>query len=1098
MANFFADLLKGTARTLLPKELEYKLGITEKPKVMTFPVGEGMTEQQKIKADNFFKSLLPPPAPNIFTKTFPEIQAYRIEKEKFRRQQEKEFKRLYPERYKELETAIVLTSIPGGKKYVMEEGMMTPEEIEILSLPEIGLPIAGMKIVSAQEAQKILINAAKLTRQDLQDITTGKITSGVKLEAYKAIVSNPEGKKELMRITQNQKIPLKEKITSYVKDWLDKVGKVLEREEPIKPELIGEAKKIEPISKELEPLVQEVRKYPTPDLYGISDNLVFNSRKEAKTYIDTQFPIKSQLTDIWEKANKILPRAQKEVSGAVRGIKAEVPKGSEWKERGFITSVKEELPELKVAGQYVPRSTDRLAIKAKNLIKTNLNIAEKIVATKTDDNAIAIGSELLKHYTDEASKLGTSQAAKDALYEKAGKLANDMARRLTEQGRSVQAASILSRLTPEGQLKFAAREIQRYNEEVAKTGGGLFGLKKKIPEITKEQVKHIKEEMSIINLMPDGEKKSMRFFNLQNYITDLVPTPLFKKIIAIWKAGLLTGIKTSGLNIFANISHAQTEITKDIPATIVDKIVSLFTGKRTVAFTVKGELKGAKEGFGKGWRYLKTGFDERNIGTKLDYKRINFGKGKLARGLQAYTDTIFKLMGTEDQPFYYSSKLRSLYEQAKVAAINKKLKGKEAQKFIDNLIQNPTDEMIKYASIDAETAVFQNPTLLGKAARSIQKTGVGEIIVPFGRTPSAVAMQIFNYSPAGIVKTIFENVGKGRFNQRLFSQGMGRGITGIAVLALGALLFKKGMMTLDRPIGEKEQKLWELEGKKANSIYDPFTKKWRTVQILGPVGNVLLIGGHFQNAFDKSGSPSEAISQTLAGASKSFTEQTFLTGVSNFIDAISDPARSAKNVAGSTLASAIPTIMADISRATDEKERRANEIFEKFMAKIPGLREKLEPQITVLGDEKERIGNPLEVMADPTRPSPEIQTPLIQELRRLWDVGYKVSPTLLGDKAGYKILTPQENTELWKRTGEIINSKLSNFIKDERYLKLKDEEKAKYVEEFVDKSKTVARAEMVLKLTKGLNGEELRAKLSELKKSGLMTKEVFKKWQELR
>ena len=31
----------------------------------------------------------------------------------------------------------------------------------------------------------------------------------------------------------------------------------------------------------------------------------------------------------------------------------------------------------------------------------------------------------------------------------------------------------------------------------------------------------------------------MRLQKLQNYVTDLVPTPFFKKMIAVWKAGLL-------------------------------------------------------------------------------------------------------------------------------------------------------------------------------------------------------------------------------------------------------------------------------------------------------------------------------------------------------------------------------------------------------------------------------------------------------------------------------------------------------------------------------------------------------------------------------
>ena len=38
-----------------------------------------------------------------------------------------------------------------------------------------------------------------------------------------------------------------------------------------------------------------------------------------------------------------------------------------------------------------------------------------------------------------------------------------------------------------------------------------------------------------------------------------------------------------------------------------------------------------------------TGFDERNMATKLDYKRVNFGTSKVAKGLQKYEETIFHI-----------------------------------------------------------------------------------------------------------------------------------------------------------------------------------------------------------------------------------------------------------------------------------------------------------------------------------------------------------------------------------------------------------------------------------------------------------------------
>ena len=767
-----------------------------------------------------------------------------------------------------------------------------------------------------------------------------------------------------------------------------------------------------------------------------------------------------------------------------------------YQQRGFVTSIQEEMPELKVSGQYVPRSTDRLAKKAKTLIKEDMPLAEKMASTGTDDAAVATGAELLKYYSEQA-ELTTDEVTKEAYYEKAAELGNGMARRLTDLGRSVQAASILSRLTPEGQVRFAARTIQKYNQEVEKAGGGTLGLKKKIPELTPEQVKEITEAMKEVEAMPEGEEKAIKFKELQSYISDLVPTPIYNKVVAVWKAGLLTGLKTTGVNVLANFSHAfGTEVIKDIPAVAVDKIASLFTGKRSVAFTTKGLKTGSSQGVEKGWRFLRTGYDERQPLEKYDYRRVNFGKSKFAKGLQKYEETVFNILGAEDQPFYYGAKARSLYEQAKVQAINKGLKGEEAAKFIDDLVENSTDEMLVYAVTDAETAVFQNKTTLSEAANQLRQVKGAEFILPFTKTPSAVAMQIVNYAPTGIVLTIFKNVGKGKFNQRDFAKGFGRGLTGTAILALGAYLFRQGLVTLDRPKSESERKLWELEGRKANSI--KIGDKYRSVQVLGPAGNLILIGAQFQNAFDKSGSPTEAIGKATMGSAKSFTEQTYLTGVSQAIGAITEPDKRAEAFVGGLISSVVPTLIADVARGTDEKVRRAETITQRLIERVPILRQSLEPQVDILGQEKFRKENFIEGLIDPTRPSTEIREPVTQEIRRLIEAGEKINTSQLGDKEGYSILTQQQNTEMWQRSGQIAYDKITALMNILAYDMVGDDIKAKKIDEIFDKAKLVARVEKVIEITVGLQGEDLKAKLSEAKKDGLLNREVYKQYLRLR
>src|SRR3990167_1171844 len=836
-------------------------------------------------------------------------------------------------------------------------------------------------------------------------------------------------------------------------------------------------------------LLREVNK--TDDAFKILKSAFKFSDDIAKKYA----PKFASLTDE-AKISGLLDEAVKETGSIAKKGKRVA---QTLRERGFVTSVKEAFPDAssKVAGQYIPKPNDELVRTARKLIQDDFLKAEHLAKTGIDDVAVATADELIRHYADAAAN-ASDTLIKASMEDKMAEIVNPLAKALTEHGRSVQAASLLGKMTPEGQIRFAAREIQKYNEIVKQT---KLPFMKEIPELTGKQIGTITDKMNEIASLPDGIQKAEEFQKLQKEIFEMVPSPLFKKIVTVWKAGLLTGIKTSGLNIFANVAHAITETAKEVPAAIVDSVASLFTGKRTLAFTLKGTGSGITEGFEKGWKFFRSGFDERNIAQKFDYKNVSFGKSVFARSIKKYEETIFRILGAEDQPFYYGAKARSLYSQAIAQGKNLGLKADELTEFVSDMVKSPTDDMLKYAAVDAETAVFQNKTALGKAARAIQKIGgerlpIGEIFVPFSRTPSSVATQVINYSPVGLVKTIVQNMGKGKFDQRLFAQGMGRGITGTGFLYLGTKLYDNDLVTLDYPKGEREQEVLKAEGRKPNTI--KIGDKWRSIQSLGPAGSLLIVGAHFQEAYKDTGSPIAGIYKAFTGGAKSFTEQTFLQGVRSFVEAWDDPERYADAYFGNLLASGVPTIVSDVARAKDGTERRARTAIERVKARTPFLREELEPQVDVFGKERVVGGNFLETMIDPTRPTKEISTPLIEELRRLSKAGFKVSPTLLGDKKGYSALTPEQNTDLLKRAGQITESKMTTLINSTRYQKLADDEKAKKIDEFANKAKIVARAEKVLELTQDLSGEALKEKLAELKASGLMIRAVFEKYKDLR
>lgn len=784
-------------------------------------------------------------------------------------------------------------------------------------------------------------------------------------------------------------------------------------------------------------------------------------------------------------------------TGPIPGTQANASKEAE---RRFITRTGKLEPGTKpmLEGKYTPRSTAKLAEEADAIIAADREEAGRIAMNDTTDKGVAVASGLIDTYVNEG-RAAVNEGAKNELFAKAAEIANAAAKNLTEHGRAIQAATLLGRLTPEGYVRYAAGKIQKYNREAGgRTLRNFLGGAKKIPELTGEQSKHIVDAMDAINKMTNPEEKARAFGKLSKEVQSWIPSSLYSKIISLWKAGLLTGIKTTGINIASNISHQITEIAKDIPAAFVDSIVKQFTGQRTLVATTKGEGAGLAEGVTKGWRYFRTGYDERDIAGKLDLKMVNFGKGKIASALQKYEETVFHLLGAEDQPFYYGAKARSLFSQAIATAKNEGLKGPAMKARIQELVASPTDDMLKYAVLDAQTAVFQNQTALGTAARAIQKLPGGEILLPFGKTPAAVATQLINYSPIGIAKTIIENIGKGRFDQRIFSQGMGRGITGTAALAIGMALYKNGMITTARPTSEKEQKQWQMEGKQPNAI--KIGNTWRGVGVLGPIGMTIAVGAAVQEGIKETGSFIGGLGTGLAGAGQALTQQTFLSGINQAINAINDPTRFGGNFINNLVGSVVPTLIADVARATDTYERRNSTATERVKSRIPGLRTSLQPQVDVLG-QKIKTDNFFEVMADPTRPyvpTEKLNDPVVLELRRMSDAGYPATPTMLGGTKGFNSLTPEQNTALLQMAGQYSKMQIQKAMATPGYRRGDDEKKQSLIEKAVTDAKTEARARQIYFATKSLAGAELNAKLSEMKDEKLLTKSVYDRYNSIR
>jgi hypothetical protein len=642
-------------------------------------------------------------------------------------------------------------------------------------------------------------------------------------------------------------------------------------------------------------------------------------------------------------------------------------------------------------------------------------------SAKTNDQDVVTAIQLAK-------KLDAS-GKEDDLF-KATEIYDNLSRHLTKKGQEIQAASLLGNRTPQGLIYAAQKKLRKSGIEVT-------------PQVQKD-IKNLVDNVK--KQEPGSYEDGLARFKVMEYVEKKAPHGIASKTVQLWKAGLLSAPTTTGGNLAANTAEQiYKHGYKDPMAAGVDKIFSVFTGQRSKSFTYRGIGSGAKEGAVKGVKYFKTGYDPRNPLEKFDVHSIHYSDSIAGKAAEKYTQSIFKLMGSQDQPFYYASFRNSLADQAITEAKNAGLKGAQRSEFIKKYVTQPNKNALDLADKEARYDVFQNKTALGNLAHKVNDSPGGQFLIPFSQVPSSIATRIIERTPLGVAKEIIHQVKNRQFNQRAMSVAVADGSAGVAMIGAGAALAKAGELTLSYPTEKAERDLWELEGKQPNSV--KVGNKWISLNYFQPLGSLFAAGARYQTAKSQGEDNTTAYSAAAAGAAKSLTEQSFLKGVSGALDALSDPQRSAEKFAENTSGSAIPNFIRSFARSKDPVNREQDGLGEAVKAGIPGVRETLPVKTNMYGDAVPRKTGPVSSYLNPLRPSdiPET-TQLNGELRRLFNEDFattavKIQKNALGKDA--PTLSRDQQLQLKKDVGQELKKAWTGIVADPRYQSLSDKDKQK-------------------------------------------------------
>jgi len=662
------------------------------------------------------------------------------------------------------------------------------------------------------------------------------------------------------------------------------------------------------------------------------------------------------------------------------------------KTRGFVKTVKasEEVSDdvkKSVSGTYTPKQNSELVANADKFVKSKN--AEKVLHDQLATKAGNIDDQTIANAVTFAKKqdtLGNHDAASN--------IYDQLSEHLTQKGREIQAASLLSRRTPEG-LQFSAQRL----------------LKKSGVEMTPVIKKEIQANVKAIKATKLGtEQRELAIAKMKSDLMKHIPQGTLDNLTSTWKAGLLSGVKTQGGNALSNSTFGIMKLTSNPVSAVADKAMSLFTGKRKFALTDRGLASGGIEGAKKGAYTLKTGIDTRRISGVSDkyeqFSEINFKNKWVNKLVGTPSNLVFRGMSAADQPYYYAALKNSLYDQALAEGKNQGLKGTALRSFMKDKVKNADNSMVQTAVHDAEKAILGFDTVMSRivsyAHKSIETAPISEAgkqsanatinaIAPFTKVPSAFLSRTVDYTPFGPIKTIIGQVSKKQFDQRALSQAIGEGVTGTGLIVLGSQLARADLLSGDYPkTDQKEQARWKAEGITQNSV--KIGPNWVSLNYLGPLGLLFGAGKSFVDAEKKGASAIDTASSVVAGFGSGLLQQSFLQGLSGFINALNEPGRFMNNYVKQFAGSVVPSWINDIGNLTDKYKRQSTSIPEATMARVPGLRTKLKEQTDVFGNKLEQGGfNTI----NPFKPSPDTSNTLTNELDRLAGVSkeYNVWPT---------------------------------------------------------------------------------------------------------
>jgi len=436
-------------------------------------------------------------------------------------------------------------------------------------------------------------------------------------------------------------------------------------------------------------------------------------------------------------------------------------------------------------------------------------------------------------------------------------------------------------------------------------------------------------------------------------------------ILEYWINGLLSSPATHVVNTTSNAMVATWAIPERMMGAFYSKLFRSENGVeiQEALGQLYGISTGTRDGLRMFWKTLKTGEPSDPI-MKLEarkYRAItsaNMGintEGYLSKGVDLLGNTIRlpgRFLGAEDEFFKaigYRMELNALaYRKASAEG----LEGNALAKRIVDLIENPTEELHLAASDVARVQTFTNP--LGESGQKVQQLAnshpVLKLMLPFVRTPVNIVKFVGVRSPlAPFAKSFRADIDAGGARRDMALSRMSLG----SLIMLGTVpLAMDGTITGPGPTSKSARDALRRQGWQPNSI--KVGDKYYSYNRLDPIGMFLGLTAEVTEVMKYANDEDrDSIATAIVIAvAKNVTSKTYLRGLSDTINVLTDPDRYADRYFQRMGATFMPatSLTAQIERTIDPTLRAAYDLIDEIKARTPGLSDTLPPRRNLYGE----------------------------------------------------------------------------------------------------------------------------------------------------